>query len=85
LVNRISSPDGLNAFLSWKIADAEGTVAGRECKMPSVTSRKQAIKRPDMTSFFEYTYCRGEHIKGMISVATYKKLQTIRCQVREIW
>lgn len=64
----------MNAFLSQKIADAEGTVADHERKRKSVSARKlkEAIKGKDMANFFDYAYNRCERIKGTVSVATYK-------------
>ncbi|MGX9987116.1 tyrosine-type recombinase/integrase [Soonwooa purpurea] len=64
----------MNAFISQKVADAEGTVADHERKRKSVSARKlkEAIKGKDMANFFEYAYNRCERIKGTVSVATYR-------------
>jgi len=63
----------MNAFLSQKIADAEGQVADLERKKKSVSAKKlkEAIKGKDSSNFFEYAYARCEKIKSTLALRTY--------------
>lgn len=64
----------MNAFLSQKIADAEGQVADLERKKAPTSARKlkEAIKGKAAVNFFDYSYARCEKIKGTVSPGTYK-------------
>jgi len=68
----------LNAFLSQKIADAEGEVADLERKNISTSAKrlKEAIKGKPSIDFFDYSYKLCERIKGTVSHSTYNNYKT---------
>jgi len=63
----------LNAFLSQKVADAQGEVADLERKNVSTSAKrlKEAIKGKPSIDFFEYSNKLCERIKGTMSQSTY--------------
>ena len=63
----------VNAFLSQKIADAEGQVVDLERKRKNVSAKnlKEAIKGKDIGNFFQYAYARCEKVKGSLALRTY--------------
>lgn len=63
----------LNAFLSQKVADAQGDVADLERKnIPTSAKRlKEAIKGKPQVDFFEYSNNMCERTKGTVSQSTY--------------
>lgn len=63
----------VNAYLSQKVADAEGQVADMERKTQSISARKlkEAIKGKTSLNYFDYAYERCNKIKATISLKTY--------------
>jgi len=63
----------LNAFISQKIADAQGEVADLERKSTPTSAKrlKEAIKGKPSINFFEYSYGMCERRKGTVSYSTY--------------
>ncbi len=68
-----SNSTRLNAFLSQKIADAEGQVADLERKKKTVSAKnlKEAIKGKEISNFFQFAYARCEKVKGSLALRTY--------------
>ncbi len=68
----------LNAFLSQKVADAQGEVADLERKniSTSVKRLKEAIKGKPSIDFFDYSYKLCDRIKGTVSHSTYNNYKT---------
>lgn len=72
------SSSRLNAYLSQKIADAEGEVADLERKNISTSAKrlKEAIKGKPSIDFFDYSYALCERIKGTVAHSTYNNYKT---------
>ncbi len=68
-----SNSTRLNAYLSQKIADAQGEVADLERRNRPASARKlkEAIKGKPLTNFFEYSFNRCEKQKDTLALSTY--------------
>ena len=64
----------LNAYISRKIADAEGEIADLERRNQSTSARriKEAIKGKPLINFFEFAYDRCEKLKDTVTLSTYR-------------
>lgn len=64
----------LNAYISKKIADAEGEIADLERKNQSTSAIriKEAIKGKPLINFFEFAYDRCEKLKDTVTLSTYR-------------
>ncbi len=64
----------LNAYISKKVADAEGEIADLERRNQSTSARriKEAIKGKPLINFFDFAFDRCEKLKDTVTLSTYR-------------
>lgn len=64
----------LNAYISKKVADAEGEIADLERCNQSTSARriKEAIKGKPLINFFDFAFDRCEKLKDTVTLSTYR-------------